>query len=194
MTLAEVCARVSSGGTPLVSRREYYDGGKIPWLRTQEVDFNIVDRTQLHITDLGLKNSSAQWVPANSVVVAMYGATAAKVAVTSIPLTTNQACCNLEVNPEVAEFRYVFHWIANNYARLRSLGEGSQSNLNAHKVRSFAIAVPSLGEQRRVVDVLDRFDSLVASVSIGLPAEILARRKQYEYYRDRLFDFSRLAA
>lgn len=55
------------------------------------------------------------------------------------------------------------------------------------------IPVPSLETQRKVVDILDRFDSLTASLTDGLPAEIEARRQQYEYYGDRLPDFPRKA-
>ena len=55
--------------------------------------------------------------------------------------------------------------------------------------KSFPIPVPSLETQQKVVDILDRFDGLTTSLTDGLPAEIEARRTQYEYYRDRLLDF-----
>ncbi|MGK2880133.1 MAG: restriction endonuclease subunit S [Mycobacterium sp.] len=187
-TLSEVCLRVSSGGTPSTSRPDYYGGG-IPWLRTQEVDYTVVESTGVTITESGLQNSSAKWIPANCVIVAMYGATAAKVAINGVPMTTNQACCNLQVDPARANVRYVFHWISNEYVRLRALGEGSQANLNAQKVKDYPIAVPPLDEQERIVAILDKFDALVNDLSIGLPAEIAARRKQYEHYRDRLLTF-----
>ncbi|SPF68399.1 Restriction endonuclease, type I, HsdS [Propionibacterium ruminifibrarum] len=51
------------------------------------------------------------------------------------------------------------------------------------------VAVPPLEEQRRIADILDKFDALVNDLNSGLPAEIAARRKQYEYYRDRLLTF-----
>ncbi|MCH7229710.1 restriction endonuclease subunit S [Glycomyces sp. L485] len=192
-TLGEISSRVSSGGTPPTGRSDYY-GGNIPWVRTQEVDFGYITTTEKTITEIGLKNSSAKWIPANSVIVAMYGATAAKVAINSIPVTTNQACCNLEINPAQSEFRYVFHWISCEYESLKSLGEGSQSNLNAKKVKNYPIPLPPLEEQRRIVRLLDNFDALVNDLSIGLPAELGARRKQYEHYRDRLFTFKEAAA
>ena len=121
----------------------------------------------------------------------MYGATAAKVAMTSIPVTTNQACCNLIANDEIALPRYLFHWIASQYQQLKALGEGSQNNISASKVRKFLIPVPSLDSQRQIVDVLDRFDALTTSLTDGLPAEIEARRQQYAYYRDRLLALPR---
>lgn len=192
-TLGEVSSKVSSGGTPSSGRQAYY-GGDIPWLRTQEVDFGSVYSTSLTITEDGLRNSSAKWIPKHCVIVAMYGATAAKVAINEIPLTTNQACCNLQIDRSQAEYRYVFFWIASQYERLRSLGEGSQSNLNAKKVKDFPIPVPPLEKQREIVALLDTFDALVNDLSVGLPAELAARRKQYEYYRDKLLTFPEAAS
>ncbi len=187
-TLGEICRRVSSGGTPKSDVKHYYEGN-IPWLRTQEVDFKDIWGTEIQISEEGLSNSSARWIPAGCVIVAMYGATAAKVAVNRIPLTTNQACCNLDIDSSVADFRYVYHWLVNEYPRLRALGQGSQSNLNARQVKNYPILIPPLEEQRRIANILDKFDALVNDISSGLPAEIAARRKQYEYYRDRLLTF-----
>lgn len=190
--IQDICVRICSGGTPSSKRHDYYDGN-VPWLRTQDIDFNVINQTSATISDEGLRNSAAQWIPANCVIVAMYGATAAKVAVNSIPLTTNQACCNLQIDETKADVRYVFHWLSNEYEHLKALGEGSQSNINAKKVKSYPISLPPLEEQRRIVSILDRFDKLTNDLSSGLPAEIEARRKQYEYYRDRLLSFDELA-
>lgn len=60
-------------------------------------------------------------------------------------------------------------------------------------MKSYPISLPPLEEQRRIVSILDRFDKLTNDLSSGLPAEIEARRKQYEYYRDRLLSFDELA-
>lgn len=187
-TIKEVCVKTSSGGTPSTSKREYY-GGNIPWLRTQEVDWCDIYDTEIKITDLALKNSSAKIIPENCVIVAMYGATAAKVAINKIKLTTNQACCNLEINKSIALYRYVFHWLSSQYEKLKSLGQGSQSNINAGIIKDYPIPVPPLEEQERIVAILDRFDALCNDLTSGLPAEIEARKKQYEYYRDKLLTF-----
>jgi type I restriction enzyme, S subunit len=192
-TLGAVSTKVSSGGTPPSGRADYY-GGDIPWLRTQDIDYIDVTSTSMFITEAGLKNSSAKWVPAHCVIVAMYGATAAKTAVNAIPLTTNQACCNLQIDPAVADYRYVFYWVSNEYERLKAKGEGSQSNLNATKVKDYPIPVPSLNRQREIVKALDCFNDLTSSLSVGLPAELRARSKQYEYYRNKLLAFDGVPA
>lgn len=69
------------------------------------------------------------------------------------------------------------------------MGEGSQNNINAQKVKSYPIPIPSLAEQERIVRILDKFESLVTDLSAGLPAEIERVQKQYEYYRNKLLTF-----
>ena len=68
-----------------------------------------------------------------------------------------------------------------------------KANLNATWMKEFNIFVPSLTEQERIVNALDKFDKLVNDISVGLPAEIEARRKQYEYYRNKLLSFEELS-
>ena len=180
--------KVSSGGTPRTGVSEYYDG-KIPWLRTQEVNFGEIWDTGVKITDSGLKNSSAKLIPANCVIVAMYGATVGKVGINRIPLCTNQACVNIQLDDEVADYRYVFHYLTSKYEHIKSLGSGSQTNINAQIVKNYVIPIPSLQEQARIVSILDKFDAITSSITEGLPCEIELRQKQYEYYRNMLLSF-----
>ena len=70
---------------------------------------------------------------------------------------------------------------------------GAQPKLNQKNLNKIPIPVPSLAEQQRIVDILDRFDALCNDISSGLPAEIEARQKQYEYYRDKLLSFRPLS-
>jgi type I restriction enzyme S subunit len=192
MSIGDVCSKVTSGGTPSTSHKDYYDG-EIPWLRTQEVDWCDIYDTGVKITQKGLENSSAKWISENCVIVAMYGATAAKVGINKIPLTTNQACCNLEINKDIAEYKYVYYWLCNEYENLKALGQGSQSNINAQIIKNYPILVPSLEKQQKIVDILDRFSSLAESMENGIPAEIEANRKRYEYYRDELLNLKEIA-
>ena len=120
----------------------------------------------------------------------MYGATVGKVGINKIPLTTNQACSNIEVNEDIANYKYVYYCLLNQYEYIKSLGVGSQTNINAQIVKKLKIPLPSLEEQQRIVTILDKFDTLVNSISEGLPREIELRRKQYEYYREKLLTFT----
>lgn len=76
----------------------------------------------------------------------------------------------------------------------RRAGSGTVKNLNADIVKSIVVPLPTRERQEQVVALLDRFDALVNDLSIGLPAELHARRQQYEYYRDRLLTFKELVA
>lgn len=67
-------------------------------------------------------------------------------------------------------------------------------NMSKERFKRVMVPVPSIEEQERIVAILDRFEALTSSLSEGLPAEIKARRRQYEYYRDRLLDFPRKAS
>ncbi|EPQ4402203.1 restriction endonuclease subunit S, partial [Klebsiella pneumoniae] len=68
---------------------------------------------------------------------------------------------------------------------------GSVASIDSKKLFSFRIPVPHLNEQKRIVNILDKFDTLANSITEGLPREIELRQKQYEYYRDLLFSFPR---
>ena len=191
--LGEICNRICSGGTPTTSNKSFYNGS-IPWLRTQEVNWSDVYDTEIKISEEAVKKSSAKLIPSNCVIIAMYGATAAKVCINRIPLTTNQACCNLEINPQLASYKYVYYWLCNSYEKLKSMGEGSQNNINGMKIKQYPIPIPPLELQEKIVAILDRFETLVNDLTNGLPAEIAAVKDQYEYYRNKLLNFKKLSA
>lgn len=161
MGLGSLCTQIYSGGTPASSNEAYY-GGEIPWLRTQEVTFNRIKDTDIKITEAGLNSSAAKWVPENSVIVAMYGNSAGRVAINEIPLTTNQACCNLIVNPQLADYRYVFYTLKHSYEALKGQSRGAaQNNLNASQVRAFKIPCPPVTTQNVIGDILSAYDDLI---------------------------------
>lgn len=159
--ISKLCKKVCSGGTPKSSVASYYDGN-IPWLNTKEINFNRIYSTERNITEEGFNNSSAKWIEKNAVVVAMYGATAGKSAISKIPLTTNQACCNLMVDPEKADYRFVYYALASDYNRLASLANGgAQQNLNAQQIKDFEIPEFTLEEQKRIADILSSLDDKI---------------------------------
>lgn len=91
---------------------------------------------------------------------------------------------------------YLFHNIAHRfsgYVDKKKTG-GAIPHVSMKDIQNFSIPVPSLQEQERIANILDRFESLTTSLQSGLPAEISARRQQYEYYRDKLLTFKRKGA
>ena len=159
--IGDICKRVCSGGTPKSTEPSYYDG-EIPWLNTKEINFNRISSTEKHITQSGLDNSSAKWIDKNSVIVAMYGATAAKVAINTIPLTTNQACCNLSIDETKADYRFVYYWLCSRYTELASLANGgAQQNLNAQQIKDFEIKLPEIQTQQKIADLLWSIDNKI---------------------------------
>ena len=160
--LESVCKRVVSGGTPKSTVSDYYNGS-IPWLNTKEVHFNRIYSTEKTISDDGLKNSSAKWIPSHCVIIAMYGATAGNVAINMLPLTTNQACCNLELDEEKADFRYIYYYLKYKYMDMSLLANGgAQQNLNAKIIKDFPISLPELKVQRKIASMLWSLDDKIA--------------------------------
>lgn len=159
--IKDITSKITSGGTPKSSEAKYYDGN-IPWLNTKEINFNRITKTDRCITEEGLNNSSAKWIPKGAVVVAMYGATAAKVAYTQIDLTTNQACCNLIIDDNKADSQFVYYYIQSSYEELLNLACGAaQQNLSVGVIADFPILLPPLDEQKRIVSILSSLDDKI---------------------------------
>ena len=186
-----------AGATPKTSIKEYWEGGNIPWMSSGEVNLGNVFSTEKFITQLGFNNSSTKMIPKDSVVIALagQGKTRGMVGITRIELCTNQSLCAVVVN-EGLNSDYLYYFLKTQYKQLRNVssGDGTRGGLNLQMIRDYKIPVPPIEEQERIVAILDKFDALVNDISSGLPAEILARRQQYEYYRGKLLTFKPLTA
>lgn len=179
--IKNIVSKITSGGTPKSSEASYYDGN-IPWLNTKEVNFNRITKTERCITENGLNNSSAKWIPKGAVIIAMYGATAAKVAYSLIDLTTNQACCNLIIDNNIANSQFVYYYIKSSYEDLLNLACGAaQQNLSVGVIADFSILLPSLVEQNRIVSILGSLDDKIdllhrENATLEVMAETLFRQ------------------
>ena len=187
--LKTVVKHSCSGGTPKKSNLEYYDNGQIPWIRTQDVKFNEITEVEGRITEKAIQETSAKWIPENCVIVAISGATAGRCAINKIKAATNQHCLNMEIDETKAYYRYVFHVLCSKQTELSEKKQGARGDLNASLILALTIPLPSLEVQKRLANLLDNFDAICSDLNIGLPAEIEARQKQYEYYRDALLSF-----
>ena len=135
-------------------------------------------------------------IPANSLLVTCIGADMGKTVINANDCVTNQQINSIVPIKDVV-VEYFFHLLTSMRERLRAQGEragGTMPLINKTDFSKIEVPVPSLEVQKRVAAKLDDFDALVNDISIGLPAELAARRKQYEYYRDRLLTFKELAS
>ena len=150
--------------------------------------------TQDHITEIAVKNASMTLYPKNSIaIVTRSGILKHTFPVAYVPFSTtvNQDIKVLEVNETVIP-RYAFHLLQGKgqdiLARTKKQG-GTVDSLDFQKLLTYRVPVPPLSIQQRIVNVLDNFDAVCTDLKISLPAEIEARQKQYEYYRDLLLSF-----
>ena len=190
LPIKEVVKKNCAGATPAKGNSEYYEGGTIPWIRTQDVRFNEIREVDSFITEKAVEETAAKWIPENCVIVAISGATAGRCAINKIKATTNQHCLNMQIDAEKALYKYVYYCICSKQDELISKKQGARGDLNSSLILGIKIPVPKLEIQKKIVHVLDNFDAICTDLNIGLPAEIEARQKQYEYYRDLLLTFA----
>ena len=189
--LGEICGRLTSGGTPKANVSSYYNPPTIPWLKTKEVNYCRITETENYISEEGLKNSSAKIISPNSVIIAMYGQgdTAGRVAINKIPLATNQACCNLTIDKNKADYEFIYYQLCTLYDKLVSLKAGAaQPNLNARIIKNLEIIMPSLPIQHRIATILSRYDSLIENYQKQIKLlEEAAQRLYKEWFVDLRF-------
>ena len=160
-------ASIRSGGTPDRSNAEYW-GGTIPWVKTGQIDFNVIQSAEEFITQAGLENSAARMFPAGTILMAMYGqgVTRGRVAILGIGAATNQACAAIEVKSRETDRDFLYWLLAGKYEELRAIREsrgGNQSNLNAQLIRDVKVPLPNLETQRAIVAEIEAEQALVAA-------------------------------
>ena len=154
--LGQVC-QTGAGGTPLKSKKAYYEGGTIPWLLSGEVSQGQIHKAKHFISQQGLENSSAKIFPKNTVLVAMYGATAGQVGILKFEASTNQAVCGILPNDRFVP-EYLFYFFLSQKDSLVAQAAGNaQPNISQLKIKNTAVPILSLSEQQEIVE---RFDFL----------------------------------
>ena len=155
ITINEYCKKISSGGTPNREHGEYY-GGNINWLKSGEVHNNVIITVEEYISQAGLDNSSAKIIPQDSVIMAMYGATAAQVAYLNCDTTTNQACCNMMCSCKEDAAYLFFHLLANQEDIKKLANGGAQENLSQELIAQQPIVLLNDNEKKLMfVPILD---------------------------------------
>lgn len=192
-------ASIHGGHTPSKSDSANYDGGNILWVTSKDVKTPNLDDTGIRITEKGA--ASLTLYPAGTIVVVVRSGILKRylpVAQLMAPATVNQDIKAVYPLDDAKLLpRFLFHCINANGDRLLEIGHRAGGTVDSVPIAEFEkvpVPVPPLSVQQQVIDILDRFDALTTSLTDGLPAEIEARRQQYEHYRDRLLSFPRKEA
>ncbi len=147
-------ARTVSGGTPNRSISDYF-GGDIPWVKSGELNDNYIRETEEKITQLGLKNSSAKIFPKETLLIALYGATAGKTAILKIEASANQAVCAIFPVNDSFDSGFLQYYLI--YVRpqiLNARSGGAQPNISQRVLSSLDVVLPPPPEQRAIAHVL----------------------------------------
>ncbi|WP_296704183.1 restriction endonuclease subunit S [Rothia sp. (in: high G+C Gram-positive bacteria)] len=183
-----------NGYTPSKSNSSYWENGTVPWFRMEDIRENggVLSEALQSVHESALKKGGM--FPAGSIIVAT-SATIGEHALINVDFLCNQRFTVLTPNEEfksllLPKFLYYYSFVLDRWC-LANTTQSSFASVDMKRFKKFEFPLPSLEEQQRIVDILDRFDALTSSLSEGLPAELAARRSQYEYYRDQLLSFPR---
>lgn len=162
-------AQTYSGGTPTSTNSEYYDGGDIPWINSGELNNTIITSTTNYITEEGLNNSSAKLYPQDTVLVALYGATAGKVSLLSFEACSNQAVCGVIPQNKIMT-TYIRYYLSSLYEHFITLSSGSaRDNISQDTIKNTILPIPQ-GK------ILKEFSDAVAPII----SKIIANQKEME--------------
>jgi type I restriction enzyme, S subunit len=164
LELGEVL-KTTSGGTPSRSNSNYYIGS-IPWVKSGELNQNTIFKTEEHISEEAVINSSAKIFPKGTLLIALYGATIGKLAFLGIDAATNQAVCGIFEN-EAVESRFLYYYLFHNRRKLIEQGTGgAQPNISQTILKKLPIVIAPLPEQRAIVARIEElFSELDHSIS-----------------------------
>lgn len=183
---------IKNGYTPSKAKAEFWESGSIPWFRMEDIQTNgrILSDSIQHITPQAVKGGKL--FPANSIIIATT-ATIGEHALVIVDYLSNQrfTCLIPQVNCcEQLNMKFMFYYgfILGEWCR-NNVNKSAFPSVKMDKFKKVKIPLPPLEVQNEIVELLDKFDTLTNDLTSGIPAEIEARKKQYEYYRERLLSF-----
>jgi type I restriction enzyme S subunit len=154
-------AKWGSGGTPKSDNPAYYDGD-IPWCVIGDLTEGEVSITEKRISEEGLRNSSAKVVQPGAVMIAMYGASIGRTGIVATPMATNQAIAFAYVDESKVINRYLLAYLQIQKQKFVDAGQGAaQPNISQTVLKDWPILLPSVDEQKRIVEVVSSMDDVI---------------------------------
>ena len=191
-TIGETC-ELMTGGTPSKSRPEYFEGGDIKWLVSGDIHKQEIHDCDGRITEAGLQNSSAKYLPENSVMIALngQGKTRGSVAMLRTKATCNQSL--VSINPRdknilLPEFLYIY--LHGKYEYIREMtgdGGNDRRGLNMPLIRSISIPLPPIEDQKRIVAILDQAFADIDKARALTEKNLKNARELFDSYLQQVF-------
>ena len=180
-----------NGYTPSKANAEFWENGTIPWFRMEDIRENgrILTKSTQYVSEKAIKG---KLFPEDSIIIAT-SATIGEHALVKVPSLANQRFTYLVLKDEFkssVDMMFIFYYCfkLDEFCKTH-LNQGNFASVDMKQFAEFKFPVPPLPVQREIVRILDNFAELTAELTADLTAELTARRKQYEYYRDELFNF-----
>ncbi|MBI4648144.1 MAG: restriction endonuclease subunit S [Bacteroidia bacterium] len=182
--LGEVC-KTTSGGTPSRKNPAYFTGS-IPWIKSGELNHNIILDSEEKITDEALNTSSAKIFPKGILLIALYGATVGKLAFLGIDAATNQAVCGIFKNKSI-ELKFLYYFLF--YKRPSLVNEsfgGAQPNISQTILKNLFIPIPPFEEQ---LSIVSKIEELFSELDKGIEF-LKTAQQQLKTYRQTVLKWA----
>lgn len=159
--LAELCL-IQSGGTPSRSNIAYWKNGTIPWVKISDMHGKYIENIEEKITQQGLENSSAKLFPENTILFSIF-ASLGEVAILENSAACNQAIAGLQIKDNSLSIDYLYYYLVSLKPYVNFIGRGvAQNNINLSILKNLFIPLPTLREQKRIAERLDKVQELIA--------------------------------
>ncbi|MCB5266674.1 MAG: restriction endonuclease subunit S [Candidatus Cloacimonetes bacterium] len=158
---------LKTGGTPSTTKKEYWDNGNIRWMSSGEVNNKVITDTELKITELGYKSSSATLIPKFSILMALagQGKTRGMVAINHVELSTNQSVAAIICNNKEISSQFLFYYLDSQYENLRNISYGAgRAGLSLTILREIEVIFPPLPEQQKIAQILSSQDEKIEDI------------------------------
>lgn len=179
--------KTASGGTPSRKNPQFYNGD-IPWVKSGELGYNLITRTEEYISEDALQNSSAKVFPKDSLLLALYGATIGKMAFLGIPAATNQAVCCIFPNAEY-NMTFLYYFLLHKQKYLISQGKGgAQKNISQEILKNLPIPLISLPEQKAIVAKIEKAFASADKAQAAISATLQQAKQLKQSILKRAFE------